>query len=190
MPAQPTPKQAWRAYAVATRDALSPRERAQASTAILHRLLELPQVVQAPTVFCYVAVGSEVATAALLESLLTMGKALAVPHIVTSNRMEARRIHSLAELVPGRWGIPQPPITAPVLLKPAVTIVPGLVFSERGERIGRGSGVYDTYLRDNPATVPIALAFDTQIFPRLPSEPHDIPMRLIVTPTRIIDCPL
>lgn len=189
MAVSPTSKEAWRAYAAAARDALSPQDRARASRQIMRRLLELPQLGQASSIFCYVAVGSEVQTASLLERLLAMGKVVAVPHVVASHHMEARRIRCLAELVPGRWGIPHPPITAPVIPHPCLAVVPGLAFSECGQRIGRGGGAYDSYLRDHPSTLAIAVAYDSQIFPRLPTDPHDIPMRLIVTPSRVIECP-
>lgn len=65
-----------------------------------------------------------------------------------------------------------------------LVIVPGVAFTERGDRLGRGGGWYDRLLpqlRDDCATV--GVAFDIQVLPELPVERHDRPVRLVVTET-------
>ena len=62
-------------------------------------------------------------------------------------------------------------------------LVPGVAFDLDGRRLGRGKGYYDRLL----ATVTGAacgVAFDRQIVPRVPSEPHDARLNCILTPTR------
>jgi 5-formyltetrahydrofolate cyclo-ligase len=61
-------------------------------------------------------------------------------------------------------------------------IVPGVAFDRDGSRLGHGLGYYDKLLaRARPETLRVALAFDCQIFPTLPTAPHDVPMHVIVT---------
>ncbi len=69
-----------------------------------------------------------------------------------------------------------------------VFLIPGLLFDTRGARIGYGRGFYDTLLANqSPMATRIALAFDWQVVESpLPQEPHDIPMDIILTPTRTI----
>jgi 5-formyltetrahydrofolate cyclo-ligase len=68
-----------------------------------------------------------------------------------------------------------------------LVIVPGRVFDLHGHRLGRGAGYYDRFfgVSDVRATA-AALAFDCQVLEQVPREPHDHPMNLIVTETRII----
>jgi len=65
-----------------------------------------------------------------------------------------------------------------------LVIVPGVAFTERGARLGRGGGWYDRLLpqlRADCATV--GVAFDIQVLPELPVEPHDVPVDVVVTET-------
>jgi 5-formyltetrahydrofolate cyclo-ligase len=66
-------------------------------------------------------------------------------------------------------------------------IVPGLVFSDEGYRIGFGGGYYDRYMSDyNGAT--LSLAFVTQTSHKIPVEGHDIPVSKIITEVNEITC--
>lgn len=59
-------------------------------------------------------------------------------------------------------------------------IVPGVAFDRKGNRCGRGKGFYDRFLAQTHATT-IAVCFDCQLVDNLPTEPHDIPAKYIVT---------
>jgi 5-formyltetrahydrofolate cyclo-ligase len=68
-------------------------------------------------------------------------------------------------------------------------LVPGLVFDTEGTRLGRGRGFYDRVLsREELKNKPkIGIAFDQQVTSEaLPSDPHDIPMNLVLTDAREI----
>lgn len=81
------------------------------------------------------------------------------------------------------YGGAQPPVGAAELV-PDVAIIPVLGFTATGARLGQGGGHYDRFLADHPATVPIGIAWDCQLVDALPAEPHDVPLRAVVTPTR------
>ena len=63
---------------------------------------------------------------------------------------------------------------------PEVVIVPGLAFTSKGERLGRGKGFYDRYLGKKPA-IKIGIAFEMQIKKEIPIETHDELMDFVVT---------
>ena len=69
-------------------------------------------------------------------------------------------------------------------------IVPGRKFDLHNNRHGRGGGYYDRFLATTHATK-IALAFNSQIYAKLSTKPHDIPMDVIITEQQVIkkgDC--
>lgn len=64
-------------------------------------------------------------------------------------------------------------------------IVPAVAFDRNGNRLGRGKGYYDRLLR-NAGCKKIGVAYDCQLLDRIPAEPHDVPMDIIVTDKEII----
>jgi 5-formyltetrahydrofolate cyclo-ligase len=61
-------------------------------------------------------------------------------------------------------------------------MAPGVAFDPRGARMGHGFGYYDKLLEHARADAPlVALAFECQIFPEIPTQPHDIFMDKIIT---------
>ena len=86
-------------------------------------------------------------------------------------------------LVPDPYGAMQPHGDAPDA-QVDVAIVPLLGFTAAGQRLGQGGGHYDRLLAAQPALVPIGLAWDCQLVDALPLEPHDRPLRAVITPTR------
>ena len=61
------------------------------------------------------------------------------------------------------------------MFQPDLIIVPGVGFSPRGERLGHGKGFYDRLLAEAPA-IKVGICFELQLFDRLSTQPHDIPM--------------
>lgn len=66
-----------------------------------------------------------------------------------------------------------------------VTVVPMLAFNEKRFRLGYGGGYYDRYLSE-ARTIKIGLAYDEQQNEEIEFEKHDVPLDVIVTPTRVI----
>jgi len=84
----------------------------------------------------------------------------------------------------GPYGALQPPGDAPEVA-PAVVFVPLVGFTAQGQRLGQGGGHYDRWLAAHPDVVALGLGWDAQLVETLPVEPHDQPLRAIVTPTRL-----
>lgn len=84
-------------------------------------------------------------------------------------------------LAPGPWGIPEPPAAAPEV-RPGVVACPVVAFDRAGFRLGRGGGHYDRALAAlAPGARAVGLAFAGQEVERVPREPHDRPLGLILT---------
>ena len=61
-----------------------------------------------------------------------------------------------------------------------LVLVPGLIFDEKGYRIGFGGGYYDRFLSNFPNRT-AALIYSRQLTSKLPIEPFDIPVQNLIT---------
>lgn len=69
-----------------------------------------------------------------------------------------------------------------------VILVPGLAFDCFGNRLGRGKGYYDRFLRRLPYdVVTIGLALDEMIRDHIPHDENDCPVKMVVTECRVIE---
>lgn len=176
--------------ALARRDALAAESVAVAGAAICARLLELRPFMDAGTVCCYAAIGSEAPTRDILQAILARGKQLVLPRTLFAERQLAlHRVAGLDGLVPGRYGILEPSPDSPRIDPSEVDIflVPGVAFDVAGNRLGYGAGFYDNLLAGAPG-MRVALAHLCQLLPHLPTDPRDMPMDMIVTEAGVVDC--
>src|SRR5690625_1208076 len=65
-------------------------------------------------------------------------------------------------------------------------VVPGLLFDQRGYRIGYGGGYYDRYL-NNYMNDKISIAMEEQVVNYIPYDEHDIPVDTIITEKNIYE---
>jgi len=182
-------KDAIRRLALARRSRIDPAERAARGTAIVERVLALPEVIEADPVLAFVSIRSEVPTDLLLQTLLDAGKTLVLPHVADDGSMRAAPVASLDELRPGYRGIPEPRARlrlAPA--EPAIIIVPGVAFDPSGGRLGYGGGFYDRFLAAAPAVPRIGVCFEVQVFDEIPMAEHDQRVHVVVTEERTIRC--
>jgi 5-formyltetrahydrofolate cyclo-ligase len=179
-------KAALRTRLKAARDALSAADRADFSTAITTRLLALAPMHRARRVFVFISNGSEVETHGLVQTLLGEGREVAVPKIVGKTQMIACRLPAWSGLKPAQLGILTPEVTDPVEAHFDVVVTPGVGFTEAGHRIGYGAGYYDRWFASHSVGHRIAIAFEVQLVPTLPTDEHDLPVDAIVTERRLI----
>lgn len=62
-----------------------------------------------------------------------------------------------------------------------LVVVPAVAYDRKGNRLGRGKGFYDRLLKSSRATK-VGIAYDFQIVEEIPTEEHDVPMDLVITP--------
>lgn len=152
-------------------------ERQRKSRKIKQRLFRLKAFKKTKRVMFYLAFDSEVETQEMIIEAQKKGKIVAVP---VCDRHKKKiipcRIGLRERLKKGSYGIKEPCIRRPLAIQDIdLVIVPGIAFDKKGNRLGRGEGYYDSFLkRLNPETISIGLAFDIQILPTLPVTHQDV----------------
>ncbi len=182
-------KRALRSELIARRARLAPEARAERSRAIAERIGEVRAFRDAQVVALYAALGTEVDPAEIARRAMARGVRVAFPRVVAhGERKLAFAMCAPVDLVRGPLGAAEPPASAPPVdpRELGCIVMPGVAFSEDGLRLGRGGGYYDATLPALDAVPRVGLAFDVQIVPTLPREPHDAPMDAVVTETRVL----
>jgi 5-formyltetrahydrofolate cyclo-ligase len=182
-------KTALRAGLAAARGRLSEESRAVAARALRDTLLTLPEAEMAGTVAAYVSIGEEPGTHSLLFALWKRGTYVLVPKLLPDGDLDWASYEGPESLRPGPYGLLEPlepPRGVAAVRGADLIVVPALaVASVTGVRLGRGGGSYDRVLaRVDPGILTIAAVYDSELVDSLPAEPHDRPVRAVVTPSR------
>lgn len=159
-------------------------DRDQKSKIIKERLLKTQVFKHAKIVMFYLSFDGEVNTLEMIKEAQNLGKIVAVP-VCKKNRIIIRPciLTHKAKLKKGPFGVCEPAIKKSIDLKNLdLVIVPGLAFDKKGNRLGRGKGCYDLflkklYLKDIPT---IGLAFDFQILPSIPTTKRDVSVKKVI----------
>lgn len=160
--------------------------------AMTNRLLHSAVFRSAKTVHCFSGVTSkgEVSTALLIQTILDQDKILIMPRISRrSGHLEHHRVENLSDLSENHWGIlePAPNPHAAAAPPPELIIVPGLAADLSGNRLGYGKGYYDRFLSGTAASR-VMLVPEIFVLEHLPAAPHDVPVHMLVTETRWVNC--
>jgi 5-formyltetrahydrofolate cyclo-ligase len=166
------------------RDALTVEERRTGSQAIADRVHgTIHGLAPGQVIALYAAKGSEVDPLHIDDDARAHGLIVVYPRIAESRALAFHAVDR-DDLVPARFGLREPRADAPAvdLASIAAFIVPGLAFDREGGRMGWGMGHYDaTFAAASTEALRIGLAFDCQIVERVPREPHDQMLHMIVT---------
>ena len=158
---------------------------------IHERLFSLEAWNNAKTIAVTISFGFELDTHKIIQYAIEQGKIVAVPKCHPKDkRLEFRAITSFHDLETVYYGILEPKVneTRPIKKEEIdLIIVPGLIFSKEGYRVGFGGGYYDRFLKDVDV-LKVSQALDIQFHDSLPHEIYDVPVDLILTPSRLIEC--
>lgn len=164
--------------------ALSPEERSRRSEDACRRILALPQVKSARTLAVYAPLDDELDLWPLIQSIADAGKEVVFPRCLPDVRqMVCIRVLDFTELAPQTFDILEPTTDRVVDVSQIdVVLTPGRAFDHSGNRIGRGAGYYDRFFfTDGCRAFKCGVAFDCQLFPRVPFDANDVRMDLVVT---------
>lgn len=148
--------------------------------ALRDHLVAWPAWRRAATVLVYLPFGDEIDPCpplAARRAFITRTDARAA-------RLSVHDVRSATDRHP--LGFLQPPLGTPEadVDEIELALVPGLVFDERGVRLGYGRALYDGLLPRLPASAPrVGVTLDALVVPALPCEAHDVPVTHLLTPS-------
>ena len=138
--------------------------------------LNCPEYQAAKTIYGYLPYNQEVRTVPMLEQAMKDGKRVAVPKCY-GDQMRFIYMEDLSLVENGYANIPEPIADEPVADDPtALMLMPGLAFTEEGNRMGYGGGFYDKFLAAEPDHPTVALCYDFQMVDYIPTDDYDIPV--------------
>ncbi len=154
------------------------------------RLHSQPAWKKARSILFYAPLPNEVNIWALLPEAIKAGKTVLLPKfdggIGDYTALQICDIES--DFLPGKFGIMEPisSCSSFPLNQLDLTLVPGIGFDAHGGRLGRGGGFYDRLLA-RVSGIRCGIAFEEQMVPEIPVEPHDIRMNCVLTPERWLE---
>jgi len=175
------------------RHSLSKEDIRNKSRQVFFNLAETVEYKNSQNIMFYVATRSEVQTEEMIKMSIKMGKNVFVPIILPEclSLAPSKIFDFDIELEKGKKGILEPKKEYYRLFPSEninLIVVPGVAFDLSGNRIGRGFGYYDNFLRKVRSSAKIvALAFEMQIVKKIPNDKNDIPVHKIITEKRIIN---
>lgn len=133
----------------------------------------------AKTILMYYSLKDEVQTHDFIDKWKNK-KTILLP-VVRADKLELHIYAGKENLVNGAFHISEPKGTTFTDYKKIdLAIIPGIAFDNSGNRLGRGKGYYDRFLKNIKAKK-IGLCFPFQIVEKLPTENFDIRMDNIIT---------
>ena len=181
-----TSKRELRRQAVALRLSLSEDERAHRSRHIVTHLRSWAPLLAARIVGLFSSLPAEPDTTLIHALCASRGQRTLYPRVARDGsgvRIDLFEVGRLEELSTGYEGILEPAAGTPVPPGEVdVLVVPGLLFDERGYRLGMGGGCYDRLLAGTPRPgVTVGIGFREQLIECVPTEAHDVRLDCVVT---------
>ena len=175
-------KKALRREIGAKKRAMAAAEIENRSRILAEKLYETEQYKTARSLYAYLSFNQEVRTNPIIERAWADGKRVAVPKVI-GDSMVFIWIDSFDGLAPqGVFSIMEPIGDVPVADdETALVLMPGLAFDPQGHRVGYGGGYYDRFLEREPNHPLVALCYDFQLYDRLETDPHDVPVDVVIT---------
>lgn len=153
------------------------------SLSVLSRLADQESFRKAKIILMYYSLPDEVNTHTFIDEMTALGKTVLLPVVKDSENMEIREYSGRKDLTEGSFHIMEPTGN---LFPPErygeieVGVIPGMSFDEKGNRLGRGKGYYDRFLKKVPTLFKIGICFDFQKRDTIPTEETDIRMDCII----------
>ncbi|CAG5121646.1 unnamed protein product [Candidula unifasciata] len=178
-----------------TLKSLSQHDKDMQSAIIHHKVLASDVYKSSQRISIFLPINDEVNTLPILKSMLESGKQCFIPHCQGQDMIMVplESWEAFEKLPSNSWGIKQPTefdASQDAINSGGLDLVfmPGLAFTQRGARLGRGKGYYDKYLRKcaDAGRMPYteALIFRQQVIDDIPTQDHDILIDSLIYPTQ------
>jgi 5-formyltetrahydrofolate cyclo-ligase len=137
------------------------------------------------TLTAFVGAGGEVPTLPLLDALVADGRRVLLPITLDDMDLDWAEYTGATDLAPAGFGLLEP--TGPrlgleAIAEADVILAPALAIDRVGQRLGQGGGCYDRALPRAAGEV-IAIVADDELLETVPTEPHDLPVAAVLTPS-------
>lgn len=165
------------------RKALDAKYRADAESRALQNLVSTKEFSLADKLFLYYPIKSEADPLPLLEIARSQGKKVAFPKCNKEDlSMKFFEISSHDDFSLGAYNIPEPKDELCELKADEKTlcIVPALLYSKDGHRLGYGKGFYDRFLA-NFEGISAGFTYDAFVVHGLPHDAFDRKLDMIIT---------
>ncbi|MCY8592704.1 5-formyltetrahydrofolate cyclo-ligase [Bacillus haynesii] len=159
--------------------------------AIHRKLFQSKQWKKASVIALTISRNREVPTKPIIEQARLEGKTVCIPKCMPETKeMHFRSYQDENDLEVVYFGLQEPIVHKTERMDPEdidFILVPGICYDRTGYRIGYGGGYYDRYLADFTKDT-ASLAFECQVIDHVPKEPHDIPVKQVLTEDAVYNC--
>ena len=162
------------------------------SRQIERRLLEFANFIEAHVVLLYFSRTGEVDTHRIIRHCYHFNKIVVIPYFdAKAKKTQLLKVDNPETDMVSSDDLGVIPDPARCRMVPVdsieIAVVPGLVFDEKGARIGLGAGIYDKLIPRLPVTTrKVSLAFEDQIIQQVPKGSIDRYVDIIITEKRTI----
>ena len=178
-----TAKNELRKKYLAKRKELDEKYRSDAERRALQNLVSTKQFSLADKIFLYYPIKCEAVPLPLLEIAQKLGKKVAFPKCNKEDfSMKFFEIGSRGDFSLGAYNVPEPKDELCALEPDEKTlcVVPALLYSKDGHRLGYGKGYYDRFLA-NFDGVSVGFTYDELVVDDLPHDVFDVKLDMIIT---------
>jgi 5-formyltetrahydrofolate cyclo-ligase len=158
-----------------------------ASESIMRDLMTRLPPTRHGLVGCYWPFRREFNCLPYMRAILAGGGRVALPVVIARGQpLQFRCWTEKAAMEQGVWNIPHPAEGEAVF--PSALVIPLVGFDEAGYRLGYGAGYYDATIASLPKRpFTAAVGFEFSRLPTIHPQPHDQPMDIIITETKVRD---
>lgn len=138
----------------------------------------------------FLSMDSEIDTNPLIQMLRKVSDqyVILVPRVEDRHEMNFFTFSESSSYQISKYGVCEPCAPVSEAQVPTIILVPGLAFDKNGGRVGHGKGYYDRYFTryEKQIAYRIALAYDIQLFDKVPMDAYDQYMDAIITDQQVI----
>ncbi|MBK4775701.1 MAG: 5-formyltetrahydrofolate cyclo-ligase [Pantoea sp. Edef] len=174
------------------RCSISEKKQKESSVQLTKLLVNYEPIVNANNIASYLSIDGEIDTNHAIYYFWKKRKSIFLPIL---NPFAPRNLlfieyHSKTKLIPNKLNIMEPEFNSKYLISPNkidIMLVPIVAFDLKGQRLGFGGGFYDRILQfwSKDSFLPVGLAHDFQLVKEIPTMEWDIPLPIIITPSKI-----
>ncbi|MGM8213918.1 5-formyltetrahydrofolate cyclo-ligase [Virgibacillus sp. W0430] len=165
------------------------QQKVQIEQQLQRQLFSQPEWVMAGSIGITVSQSFEWDTVPIIEMAWKQNKKVLIPKSTPSVKsLDFYYIFSFNDVEIGNFNLLEPKVEQANRANKNqidLLIVPGLLFTKEGYRLGFGGGYYDRFLV-NYNNKTLSLLNDDQFVDELPIKEYDIPIKKLITPTKIV----